>query len=152
MKRTGADKVIIPRYNGGTKSAKWVIDQTILLPSDITVVLDNCYLTMADDTYCQMFATENLFDENGRYTDIHDCTIRNVKGFSNMCVIVRLLNQHGNKIYNISISDIFDAAIPKFESKTQMVLRIGVDAYYESFTERAKPGDMYNNSRVLGKF
>ena len=289
-KRTGADKVIIPRYNRETQSAKWVIDQTIPLPSDITVVLDNCYLTRADDTYCQMFATENLFDENGRDmlseqkniniigagnacicggkenklneftserdgnphitsnvliylynvrnfkiegfricdqrwwailllyarygsvrnldfrintrhscgvwrnqdgidlrvgcsnitvenitgetgddlialtalmsknyfehtlkiegrdTDIHDCTIRNVKGFSNMCAIVRLLNQHGNKIYNISISDIFDAAIPKLESKTQMVLRIGEDAYYESFSERAKPGDMYNIS------
>lgn len=289
-KRTGADKVVIPKYNKEANSFKWIIDKTILLPSDITIVLDNCFMIMADDTYCQMFATENLFAENGsdplheqqniniygkgnacicggkenklneftserdgnphitsnvliyfynvknfkiegfqisdqrwwailllyarygsirnldfkinsrhsygvwrnqdgidlrvgcsnisienitgetgddlialtalmsknyfehslkidgRDTDIHDCTIRNVKGFSNMCAIVRLLNQHGNKIYNISISDIFDTGLPRLESKTQMVLRIGEDAYYESFPERANPGDMYNIS------
>lgn len=289
-KKTGADRVVIPKYNSGTDSMKWVIDKTILLPSDITIVLDNCYMVMADDTYCQMFANENLFDERGRDksneqkniniigcgnaeisggkenklneftskkdgnphvsanvliylynvrdfkiegfrisdqrwwsilllyarygsvknidfkinfrhsygvwrnqdgidlrvgcnnisienitgetgddmialtalisknhfehslkiegrdTDIHDCTIRNVKGFSNMCAIVRLLNQHGNKIYNISISDIFDVGTPKLESKVQMVLRIGEDAYYESFAERAKPGELYNIS------
>ena len=64
-KRTGADKVVIPKYNKEANSFKWIIDKTILLPSDITIVLDNCFMIMADDTYCQMFATENLFDENG---------------------------------------------------------------------------------------
>lgn len=289
-KKSGADTVVIPKHNKGTNSFKWVIDKTILLPSDITIILDNCYMVMADDTYCQMFRTENLTAEEGktkqgeqkniniigrgnaqicggkenklneftsekegnphitanvliylynvrdfriegfkisdqrwwailllyarygtvknldfkintrhsygvwrnqdgidlrvgcnnisienitgeagddlialtalasensfeyslkvenRDTDIHDCTIKNVKGFSNMCAIVRLLNQHGNKIYNISISDIFDAGIPRLESKVQMVLRIGEDAYYTKLEERAKLGEMYNIS------
>jgi len=31
------------------------IEQTILLPSDFTLILDNCHLRMADNTFCNMF-------------------------------------------------------------------------------------------------
>lgn len=54
------------RINGN-----YEIEQTILLPSGVTLTLDNCYLKMADNTFCQMFRnagaeTAGVFD-----TDIH---------------------------------------------------------------------------------
>lgn len=36
-------------------SGNYEIEETILLPSDFTLILDNCYLKMADNTFCQMF-------------------------------------------------------------------------------------------------
>lgn len=52
-KRTGKNVVIIPRLTPEGKEF-WEIDKTILLPSDITLVLDNCCLRMADGVICQM--------------------------------------------------------------------------------------------------
>ena len=55
----GCDKVVIPKFNKRTESFVWEIEKTIKLPSDITLVLDNCYLKMADDTICNMITNEN---------------------------------------------------------------------------------------------
>ncbi len=54
-KLSGVNKVVIPRYNRRTNSAKWVITRTVLLPSDITVVLNNCHLVMADGVVGNVF-------------------------------------------------------------------------------------------------
>lgn len=52
--------VLIPRQNGRTGECRWVIDKTLLLPSDITVCLDDCHLTLADDVYENIFRNESL--------------------------------------------------------------------------------------------
>ena len=64
--RTGCGNVVIPSYNQRTGAYLWVIDETILLPSHITVTLDNAHLRMADGVVCQMFRNANAFEEIGR--------------------------------------------------------------------------------------
>jgi len=53
------------------------IEQTILLPSEFTVFLENCHLKMADDTFCNMFRNECCGTEKGRTKDggDHDIVI-----------------------------------------------------------------------------
>ena len=63
-KRTGANQVVIPRFNARTGENVWIIDTTIKLPSDMYVVLDNCFIQMADDVVGGFFCSEN-FTENG---------------------------------------------------------------------------------------
>ena len=55
--------VVIPRYNERTGESRWVIDKTLLLPNDITVYLDDCVLTLADDVYENIFRNELAFTE-----------------------------------------------------------------------------------------
>ena len=81
----------------------------------------------------------------GRDTDIHDVLIQNVRAVTNMCAIIRLLHQYGNKIYNISMRDIFDVSRPGESNRTQMVLRLGENGYHGGNpANMAKPFDMYN--------
>lgn len=51
---TGKNTVVIPRITpeGGQI---WTADKTILLPSNITLILDNCHIRMADGVMCPMF-------------------------------------------------------------------------------------------------
>ena len=58
-KRRGVGTVLIPRRNEAKGEEVWIIDKTILLPSDITVILDGCHLRMADGVFCRMFENEN---------------------------------------------------------------------------------------------
>lgn len=53
-KSSGINKVLIP-----AKETPWVIHETIALPSDIEIFIDGAHLVLADDTYINMFATEN---------------------------------------------------------------------------------------------
>lgn len=61
----GINKVVIPRINARTGSAEWIIEKTIRLPSEMCVVLDNCYMIMADDVVSGFFCSDNLFTERG---------------------------------------------------------------------------------------
>lgn len=36
-------------------SGRYEIEKTIVIPSGFYLVLENCYLRMADDTFCNMF-------------------------------------------------------------------------------------------------
>ena len=50
-------------------SGNYEIEETVILPSDVTLILDNCYLKMADNTFCQMFRnasaeTADTYDGN----------------------------------------------------------------------------------------
>ena len=289
--KTGCSKVVIPRSNQKTNSVIWVIEKTILIPSDITIILDNCHLIMADKVMCRMFensnatlpeggtvegeqkniniigignavldggndnglneftarkndlprihenvtiffrnvrdfrisnitirdqrwwALEMLFSRKGIISDIHfeitspckyglwrnqdgidirvgcnniliqnitgevgddcialtalmrpssfeyehrvegkdsnihDIIIRDVRAVTSMCAIIRLLNQYGHKIYNISIDNVIDSSIPKLESKTQKVIRMGEYAYFKGEEKfKAKHGDIHNIS------
>lgn len=291
-KRIGENKITIPVKNERTGESVWIIDKTILLPSDMTVVLDGCRLRMADNVYCNMFRNElarteeglrseneqknihiigigqaildgglpngldeytqfkngkpgvanniliylhnvcdfslegftvtdqrywaialmfarrgrvtnlsfrltrheldtylpwrfqdgvdlrvgcnNILIENiegeigddlvaltalsnphneeaerveGRDRDIHDITISDIRGISNMCAIIRLLCHFGQKIYNVSISRVFDVSRPTLDARAQMVLRIGDDCYdyyRRDYTKRVKLGEMFN--------
>ncbi len=42
-----------------TLTGDYTIDETVLLPSDFTLILDNCHLTMADGTFCNLFRNEH---------------------------------------------------------------------------------------------
>ncbi|MBP3361315.1 MAG: hypothetical protein J6N52_10705 [Clostridia bacterium] len=55
------NKVVIPRINARTGEALWEIKETIFLPSDFTLILDNCHLRMADGVYCNMFCNRNAY-------------------------------------------------------------------------------------------
>lgn len=55
------NKIVIPRINARTGEALWEITETISLPSDFTLVLDNCHLRMADGVYCNMFCNKNAY-------------------------------------------------------------------------------------------
>ena len=59
-KRSGFDKVVIPRMNMRTNKALWEIDKAVLLPDDIEIVLDNCYIRQADGCVDNVFRNENL--------------------------------------------------------------------------------------------
>lgn len=61
---SGIRTVVIPRICDRTGRDEWIITKSILLPSDITVILDDCHLTLADGIY------ENIFRNKNMYTDI----------------------------------------------------------------------------------
>jgi len=58
-----------------TISGNYEIEQTILLPSDFTLVLEDCHLRMADDTFCNMFANQNCRAKIGRTIEGTDYNI-----------------------------------------------------------------------------
>lgn len=53
--------LVIPPINPRTGNAVYFIDESILLPSDFTVILDNCHLKLTDDAVCNIFRNENLY-------------------------------------------------------------------------------------------
>lgn len=60
---SGVNKVIIPRMNARTEKALWDIDRAILLPSDIHILLDNCFIRQADGCFDNVFRTANTYTE-----------------------------------------------------------------------------------------
>ena len=61
----GTRCVLIPKYNERTGENVWNIDQTVRLPSDMTIILDDCLLVLEDDVYSGFFCSENLLTESG---------------------------------------------------------------------------------------
>ena len=57
-KEEGVNSVLIPKLNERTGENKWVIEETIYLPSDIEIIIDNAFLVLADGVYANMFANE----------------------------------------------------------------------------------------------
>ena len=47
------------------------IEETVLLPSDFTLILENSYLKMADNTFCQMFRNISAETKDVYDADIH---------------------------------------------------------------------------------
>lgn len=81
-KSSGLNRVLIPRMNARTKCCRWDIDQAIILPSDIQIVLDNCYLRQADGCFDNVFRNsgeENALDHtlDSEMHDIHIIGIGN---------------------------------------------------------------------------
>jgi len=53
------DKVVIPmRNSNGTE--KWMIDRAILIPSNMTLILNNCTLQLSDQARDNMFRSDNV--------------------------------------------------------------------------------------------
>jgi len=57
------NKLVIPRINPRTGEPLWEITETIYLPSNFTLILDNCHLRMADGVFCNMFCNENAYSK-----------------------------------------------------------------------------------------
>ena len=51
----GSLRVRIPRVNERTGEERWIIDESISLPSGIEVLVDNAHLILADGCFCNMF-------------------------------------------------------------------------------------------------
>lgn len=54
-KACGANRVRIPRTNPRTGSDFWIIDETIALPSDIEILVDDAHLILAEGKFLNMF-------------------------------------------------------------------------------------------------
>lgn len=65
-KKSGTNRVRIPRHNDRTGADIWNIDRTVFLPDDIELLIDNAHLRLADGVFCNMFANENLTKEISR--------------------------------------------------------------------------------------
>ena len=74
--KTGLGEVIIPRYNSRTEEMSWVIPKTILLPSDITIILDNCHIRQADDVQENIFRNREAWTEKGNTLEGEQHNIR----------------------------------------------------------------------------
>lgn len=52
-------KVVIPAHNSNG-SGVWLLDSAVLLPSNITVILDNCTIQLSDSCRDNMFRSDNV--------------------------------------------------------------------------------------------
>ena len=62
----GVGRVTIPAFNVRTGRPGWTLARSILLPGDMTVVIDNAHLTLADDVYANFFRSANTWTDLGR--------------------------------------------------------------------------------------
>lgn len=62
----GTRRVRIPRQNERTGEDLWTIDETVVLPSDIEILIDDAYLVLAAGKYLNMFVTGDPLCEEGR--------------------------------------------------------------------------------------
>ncbi len=83
--KDGCRQVCIPRYNLRTGKAEWRIDRALRLPSDFTLILDNCYMVQETGIYDHMFTNELSYSEERRTLagEQHDITIL---GKGNVCL------------------------------------------------------------------
>ena len=58
-----------------TVSGSWVIDKAVRLPSNFTLILQDCHLIMADGCYSNMFVNEHHDTEIGKTVDGTDSNI-----------------------------------------------------------------------------
>ena len=59
----GVSSVVIPAVNPRSGKCLYEIDEAILLPSDITVYLENCYMVLKDGICDNIFRNENMYSE-----------------------------------------------------------------------------------------
>ena len=57
----GVNRVVIPKKKTPQGFRHWEIDRTILLPSNITIILDDCHLRLKDGVYENIFRNENMY-------------------------------------------------------------------------------------------
>ncbi len=74
--RTMIDIAVADGTRQAVVTGDYLIDETILLPSDFTLILENCHLTMAPGTFCNMFRNEHSGTDIGRTPAGTDRNIR----------------------------------------------------------------------------
>ena len=74
----GCRKVVIPRYNRRCDRNEWRIEKAIRLPSEFTLILDNCYMVQETGVFTHMFMNENAWQPEKRTLEHeqHHITIR----------------------------------------------------------------------------
>ena len=73
--RSKIDEAIENRSRTATVSGNWLIDQAIRLPSNFTLILQDCHLMMSDGSFCNMFVNEHHDTEIGRTVEGRDRNI-----------------------------------------------------------------------------
>ena len=63
--QSGAGRVIIPRFNDRTGQPIWNIQTAILLPSNMTVVLEDAHLRLCDGVFDNIFRNRSIFTPEG---------------------------------------------------------------------------------------
>lgn len=61
---TTGQAVLVPKINPRTGKAQYDITKSILLPNDSVILLQNCYMRLADGAVCSMFRNKNVFTKN----------------------------------------------------------------------------------------
>ena len=69
------NEAIENRSRTATVSGKWEIDREIRLPSNFTLILQDCHLRMSDGSFSNMFVNEHHDTELGRTVDGRDRNI-----------------------------------------------------------------------------
>ena len=75
-KESGTNSVLIPRHNERTEEDVWVIEDTIYLPDDMEIIIDDAYMVLADNVYANMFANESVLSEEKRSISAEQKNIR----------------------------------------------------------------------------
>ena len=78
----GVNRVLIPKKKTRQGFTHWEIDKTILLPSNITILLDNCHLRLKDGVFENIFRSENLY-RTDTYTAEQEQTNIRILGYGN---------------------------------------------------------------------
>ena len=80
----GCNKIVIPRYNYRTDKNEWRISKAIEVPSDMTIILDNCYMVQETGVYDNMFRNSMAYvEKHSIETEQHDISII---GVGNVCL------------------------------------------------------------------
>jgi len=89
--------VVIPSWNARARTNLWVVSETILLPSGVTVYLDNCRLRMADEAFCNCFANRNAWVDGRENAALEEHDIRLI-GRGNAVLDGGMFNGWGERI------------------------------------------------------
>ncbi|MBR3641265.1 MAG: hypothetical protein IKN53_04470, partial [Oscillibacter sp.] len=76
-KKEGGAEVTIPSVNPRDGSHVWIINRTLLIPSNMTVHVNNCTLRMGNYTHCRMLQNEKCPSKTAEQAD-HDIHILGV--------------------------------------------------------------------------
>ena len=72
----GVREVVIPRENARTGEPIWMIEQTVLLPSSITVILDRAHLKLETGVRSNVFRNRNAWTPQGKTLEGEQYDIR----------------------------------------------------------------------------
>ncbi len=59
-------EVVIPRYNARTEAEIWMIAETVLLPSELTVILQDAHLKLETGVRSNVFRNKNAWTAHGK--------------------------------------------------------------------------------------
>ena len=116
-KEERVNTVTIPKNNERTGKNEWVISETIYLPDDIEIIIDNAFLVLADGVYANMFANEKVKEEGERTLSDEQKNIT-IRGIGEACL-------SGGNYNGLSESTSLKNGLPHI-SKNTMILMVNV--------------------------